>query len=135
MGKYETLEIDVFSVFDSTDWKAEAIKTYPANFVAVNPGNEYIRVMIIPSGGGMNLRSLSGVIIVDIFTPAGNGPRRTSTIADKLDQYFVGKSFSSQAGATTQLGKSSLQPIGVDKDNSALYRSTYTIPFNYFGVN
>ena len=135
MGKYEATEINVFSVFDSAEWKAEAIKTYPTNFIAVNPGNEYIRVSIIPSGKGVNLVSLSGVIIVDIFTSAGNGPRRTSTIADKLDQYLVGKSLETVSGATLQLKNSTLALVGVDPDNTSLYRSTYTIPFNLFGVN
>lgn len=135
MGKYEATEINVFSVFDSAEWKAEAIKTYPTNFIAVNPGNEYIRVNIIPSGKGVNLVSLSGVIIVDIFTSAGNGPRRTSTIADKLDRYLVGKSLETVNGATLQLKNSTLALVGVDPDNTSLYRSIYTIPFNLFGVN
>lgn len=134
MGKYLNLQSDAFTIFDSSTWKAENIKTFPANFVPINPGNEFIRVSLIPSGSGINIRSVSGVFIIDIFTPAGNGPKRTSQIADKLDQYLVGKSVSTSSGNVTQLQNSSLQLNGVDKDNSSLYRSTYTIPFNYFGV-
>lgn len=135
MGKYEAAEKSIFSVFNSSIWKAENIKTYPSNFVIVNPGTEFIRINIIPSGKGINLISLSGVIIVDIFTSAGNGPRRTSTIADKLDQYLVGKSLTTDDGNCLQLKNSSLAAVGVDSDNASLYRSNYTIPFNLFGVN
>ena len=134
MGKYENLEKDVFSIFGSTSWKNENIKTFPVNFIELTPGTEFVRVSVIPSGNGINLTSISGVLIIDIFTSAGNGPRRTSLIADKLDSYLVGKSVSTISGNSTQLNKSSLSYVGLDTVNSALYRATYSIPFNYFGV-
>lgn len=134
MGKYLNIQNDIFSIFNSTAWKAENIKTYPSNFIAVNSGNEFIRVSIIPSGSGVNLNSVSGVLIIDIFTPAGNGPKAVALIADKLDTYLVGKSLITGINSVTQLKSSSLQLLGNDKDNSALYRSNYTIPFNYFGA-
>lgn len=134
MGKYTNLLNDVFSVFGSSSWIAQNVKTYPSNFIAVNSGNEFIRVSIIPSGNGINLVSVSGVVIVDIFTSAGNGPKAIMSIADKLDLYLVGKSLKTAANGTTQFKNSSLQMLGNDKDNSALYRSNYTIPFNYFGA-
>ena len=134
MGKYENLEKDVFSIFGSTLWKSENIKTFPVNFIELTPGTEFVRVSVIPSGNGINLTSISGVLIIDIFTSAGNGPRKTSLIADKLDSYLVGKSVSTITGNSTQLNKSSLSYVGLDTVNSALYRATYSIPFNYFGV-
>ena len=133
MGKYEALETDVFSVFSTNQWKAENIKTYPVNFVTVNPGSEFIRVSVLPSGEGVDIRSISGIFIVDIFTSAGNGPRRSSLIADKLDQYLVGKSFSASSG-TTQFHNSNMRHVGLDADNPSLFRSIYQIPFNHFGV-
>jgi len=134
MGKYENLEKDVFSIFGSTSWKNENIKTFPVNFIELTPGTEFVRVSVIPSGNGINLTSISGVLIIDIFTSAGNGPRRTSLIADKLDSYLVGKSVSTVSGNSTQFNKSALASVGLDTVNSALYRATYSIPFNYFGV-
>jgi len=134
MGKYENLEKDVFSIFGSTSWKNENIKTFPVNFIELTPGTEFVRVSVIPSGNGINLTSISGVLIIDIFTSAGNGPRRTSLIADKLDSYLVGKSVSTVSGNSTQFNKSALAYLGLDIVNSALYRATYSIPFNYFGV-
>ena len=134
MGKYENLEKDVFSIFASTLWKNENIKTFPVNFIELNPGNEFIRASVIPSGNGINLTSISGVLIIDIFTSAGNGPKKTSLIADKLDSYLVGKSVSTVNNNSTQFNKSALAHVGLDTVNSALYRATYSIPFNYFGV-
>ncbi len=134
MGKYMNLQQDIFSIFNSSAWKAENIKTFPSDFVIVNAGNEFIRVTIVASGAGINLNSVSGVSIIDIFTSAGNGPKRASLIADKLDLHLVGKSVTTQSNAVTQFFTSSLDFKGLDKDNSALSRSTYTIPFNYFGV-
>jgi hypothetical protein len=134
MGKYENLEKDIFSIFATAAWKAEKINTYPANVLAQSTGESFIRVSIIPSGSGINLKSISGVVIIDIFNSAGSGPNSTSLIADKLDRYLVGKSLSTQAGSVTQFQNSSLAPIGNDPDNPALYRSSYTIQFSYFGV-
>ena len=132
MGKYANLQTDIFSVFDSVEWKAENITTYPSNFIAVNPGNEFIRISIIPSDEGVNVRSVSGVMIVDIFTSAGSGPSRAGFIADTLDTYLQSKSLSTVSNIVTQFKSSNMAPSGRDKDNKSLYRSTYSIPFNYF---
>lgn len=133
MGKYELLEKDIFSFFDSATWKAEGIKTYPSNFVATTPGTEFLRVSIVPSGGGPNLRSASGILMIDIYIPAGNGPRRASLIADKLDSVLVGKS-KTIADRATQLFSSAMVHFGLDRDNPAYHRSSYSIPFSHFGV-
>lgn len=134
MSKYSRINTDVFSIFSSNAWKAENIKTYPSNFIAINAGDEFIRVSIIPNGNGINIKSVSGILIIDIFTPAGNGPKRASLIADKLDQYLVGKSINTQSQSTTQFKSSSFGLGSLDKDNPSLFRSSLTIPFNYFGV-
>ena len=133
MGKYIQLENAVFSIFDSTAWKAENIKTYPSNFVAVNPGNEFLKLTVIPGSPGINLISVSGQLILDIFTPAGNGPRRPTTIADKLDEYLSGQSISTPDGSV-QFKSSSFNFSGVDSDNASLYKSIYAIPFQFYGV-
>ena len=130
---YASLDANVFSIFGKDEWKAEKVKTYPSNFIAVNAGKEYIRVSIIPSGSGVNLVSKSGILIIDIFTTAGNGPKAASLIADKLDKYLQGKSVSSN-GTVTQFLSSSLSPAGIDSENKTLSRSTFTIPFNHFGA-
>lgn len=134
MGKFTNLEQDVFSVFNSNAWKAEGITTVPINFQASAIAGEFIRVAILPSSVGLNLRSTSGVCLIDIFIPAGAGPRRASTIADKLDEYLCGKSLNTGSGVT-QFSKSALSHKGIDRDNLTLYHSSYTVLFNHFGVS
>ena len=134
MGKYSKLQTDVFSIFDSSSWKAENIKTFPQNFIIMNPGNEFLRINILPANGGINVKSVSGLCIIDIFTSAGNGPKRSYLIADKLDSYLQGKSINAEDGACTQFSSSFMKHLGVDKENPSLFRSSYEIPFNYFGV-
>jgi hypothetical protein len=134
MGKYSDLESDIFSIFATNSWRNQNIKTVPENYSADNMGKEYIRVSIVPGGAGINVNSVSGVLIVDIFIAAGQGPKRTGLIADKLDEYLVGKYLQTSSGGTTQLFGSTLSKGANDADNPTLYRSNYTIPFNYSGV-
>jgi len=127
MGKYISLETELFAVFNTPTWIAENIKTYPQNFVNVDNVTEYIRVSIIPSGNSVNIQSVSGLLIIDIFVSAGKGPKALLRIADVLDSFFVGKSFT-----TIQFWNSSFVPIGTDKDDPTLFRGSYSIPFNFF---
>jgi hypothetical protein len=129
MGKYAQLETDIFSIFGSAEWIAESINTYPSNFVAVNAGTEFLKVSIIPSGKGVNLRSVSGLLIVDIYIASGSGIKRISELADKLDNYLEGI-----VSNKVQFGSSSLDILGQDKDNPALYRASYTLSFNYWSL-
>jgi len=134
MGKYKNLQTDVFSIFGSDTWKAENIKTFPSNFNPSHQGNEFLRVTILSGKPGINIHSVSGIFVIDIFTTAGVGPDRSITIADKLDQYLVGKTIQSFSGAITQFSNSTFETRGLDSDNPSLYRSIYTIPFSYFEV-
>ncbi len=134
MGKYLGLESDVFSLFNSDEWIAENIKTFPVNFTPINIDNEYIVIDIIPSGKGLNKRSLSGIVIIDVYIAAGEGPKRASLIADILDNYLANKSLTTSQNVVTQFNQSTFKSEGIDKDDSDLARFLYTIPFNYFGV-
>lgn len=132
---FGVLETAIFSVFNSSNWKAENIKTYPDNFIELNSGNEFIRVSIIPSGNSLNLKSKSGLLLIDIFTSAGNGPKRSTEIADKLDTYFIGKNILSGNYSLQFPTGSSLGQGKQDSANPSLYRVTYSIPFNLIGVH
>jgi hypothetical protein len=134
MGKYIEIQTRIFNVFNLATWKAEKIKTLPNNFVGNKDLKEFIRVSIIPSGTGINLASISGVLIIDIFCEAGNGPTRSFTIADKLDSYLVGQALIPSAGVLLQFRNSAFSPVGLDTDDPSMFRSTYTIPFNYTEV-
>lgn len=136
MSKYTSLEADVFSIFASAEWQAEGIKTFPGNFTGSIVGNEYIRVSLVASNeNNANIpRSVAGVLMIDIFIPAGQGPARAAAIADTLDKYLAGKNLKTTSYGNTQFSSSSLSPRGHDSANPSLFRSVYSIPFNFFGV-
>ena len=132
MGKFTGVEDDIFSIFASDAWTANGIETVPSNFTANS--SEFVRISVLANGSGVNLKSLSGILMADIFTAAGEGPRRSSVIADMLSLALDGKSISTQGNSVTQFGASALAHRGLDSDNPMLHRSTFSIPFNYFGV-
>lgn len=132
MGKFTGVEDDIFSIFASDAWTANGIETVPSNFTANS--SEFVRISVLANGSGVNHKSLSGILIADIFTAAGEGPRRASLIADMLDLVLDCKSVSTSLNAVTQFESSALQHNGLDRDNPALTRSTFSIPFKYFGV-
>jgi len=134
MDKYKSLYDDVYSVFASVAWTAEAIKTIPADVILKGAVTEFVRISIVSSGYGINSNSVSGVLIAEIFTPANLGPLRALTIADKLDKYLSYKSKSTVSGKITQMFVSSLIFNGVDRDNKDLVKSTFSVPFNHFGI-
>ena len=134
MDKYSSVFKDVYSVFATIGWSTEGVKTFPSNFVGSVANDTYIRVNVIPSGNGANWRSVSGLVMIDIFVPAGGGTQLIAQIADKLDKYLAGQSFNSTANGKTSFNASTLSVLGNDKDNPSLYRASYSIPFNYFGV-
>lgn len=132
MGKFTTAESDVFSVFASQAWKDTGLKTIPSNFPAPENVTQFLRVSILPSGKGVNALSVSGLIIVDIFTTADAGPKAASTIADTLEQHLARKSVRTGLG-TTQFQTGSLSLRGKDSVNPLLFHSSYSIPFTFFG--
>lgn len=134
MGKYEAVIKNVLAVFSTNEWTAESVKTFPGNFVGTSSGDKYIRVHVLPSGAGLNRASVTGQVLIDIFTPAGKGPMDAGLIADKLDAHLMGKSILIGNCSIQFQEASSMSPNGIDKGNSALFRSTYAISFNYFGV-
>ena len=134
MAKFESLISTVYAVFASPSWQADNIPSFPPNFTNDSTLLEYIRVDVIPSGTSVNMKSLSGILIIDIFVEAGKGPKRGPAIADKLEKYLATKSLTSSAG-TVQFATGSLAPVGYDSPNGNLFRYSYSINFNLFGVS
>lgn len=131
MGRFSATQTSIFGVFNKPEWKATGIATYPSNFVSADD-KEYIRVSVVPSGGSLNRKSITGVVLVDIFSTAGEGPKAFYRIADSLDEFLLEKSV--QSGGVTQFGRSSLGEVIGDSASSSLARVRYSIPFNHFGV-
>jgi hypothetical protein len=134
MNKYSNALSATLSLFGTTAWTDVGVKAYPANFAKQEIAGEYIRIQCMTSGKGLNLLSVNGFIIIQIYTPAGDGPMRPYEIAGYLDTLLVGKTSEDTDGGTLQLSASAFSTIGLDKVDPTLYASKYTIPFNYFGV-
>jgi hypothetical protein len=132
MGKYTNLQDDIFSIFSKPAWIAENIKTTPINFAGGH--NEFIRINIVASENSVNKTSIRGLLMIDIFTKAGEGPKRSNAIADKLDTYLQFQSISTVTENVTQFQNSVTNAGKSDSDNPSLFRTTYQIPFNFYGV-
>ena len=140
MGKYSALTTDLYSIFASQKWKDENIKAYPAEFVHSGGVVECLRFNAISQSRlehnrNLNIQSLTGLLIVEIFIPAGLGSSRADAIADILDKHFAGRTIQNSVSGNTQLLSSTLAPRGLDKVNKALQLYQYSLPFNYYGVN
>jgi hypothetical protein len=133
MGKYSNSTSDILKVFATTDWVNEGIKTYPRDFVSSGLGTEFVRVSVIHPNTGINRQSVSGLFIAEIFTENGKGPKRAAEIADVLDKYLANKVFNNMSGTTQMLG-STLKSNGQDPANTALVKSTFSVPFIYTEV-
>lgn len=133
MGQYMDLHEAVYSIFGAPEWVSENITTIPLNFAGTTNAAEYIRVSVLTEGRGVNMVSNTGTVIIDIFSASGLGLKRTNQIADKLDQYLRNR-MKMTATHNVQFSNSSMSYMGPCRDNNALHRSMYSIPFNYFGV-
>ena len=134
MGKYETISRLVNSIFGTPEWALEAIPTYPPNFAIPSGTTKAIRLSIVASGSNKVSfpKSVSGQIIIDIFTSVGDGPKQGNLISDTLDRYISGKSITD--GGTIQTSESTLVDMGDDTADKSLRRFKYSISFNYYGV-
>jgi hypothetical protein len=129
VGKLVAAVDDIFSFFGSFVWSSENIATFPQNFVNTSGLNEFVRLNVILAPLPINRGSASGMLKVEIFTEAGQSIDRPVEIADRLNTHLENK-FVGQC----QFTGSSLTNIGLD-ENPALFKSIYTINFNFFGVS
>jgi len=129
MSRYENLENDIFSVFAAEEWRNENLPAFPANYKIPEDLTEFVRISILPSLPGYNIRSISGILILEIFSPAGVGSSRTYQIADILDTYLNGRTI-----GNTQFMDSVLDILTTDSVNESLTKVKYQISFNYNGV-
>src|SRR5688572_7611441 len=124
MGKFTDSESAIFSVFALAEWAALGIVTMPSNFIGQAPDNKYIRVTVIASAQGINIRSVVGILNIDIFTFSGQGSKAVVEIADQLDLFLVGKTRAGIVGKV-QFLNSNKSPLGADKQNNTLSKDIY----------
>lgn len=134
--KYTALQNAIFSIFSSKAWIKENIQVFPENYTGSISGTEWLRLTILADGKqeANPIKSVSGIVQIEIYTPAGLGPSRSNQIADTLDSYLAGKAIVNSSNGRTEFGSSSLSGRGQDEVNSNLTKSLYSIPFNYFGI-
>lgn len=134
MSRFEGAANGVYSVFASVEWLAENIAVFPTDYTNKDDLKEFLRVSVVPSGSGVNRKSISGVVLIDIFYEYGSGPKRGYQLADILDKFLSNKSLATASGLIVQFNQGVTQPLGQDAINNNLSRMQYSIPFNYFGV-
>jgi len=126
----------VESVFGSSAWTANNIKTIPDNFEGdMSNSSEYVHISVLPSSSSLLAfgvdRKLNGLVAVKIFVPAGYGQRRLMEIGDLLDNVLQYKTLSNG----TRLDSSYINVEGLDPRNESFYSGSYFIPFTLYGEN
>jgi hypothetical protein len=134
MSKFSSLEKGIYTVFGNKSWTDLEIPTIPSNFIYEKEG-EFVRINIIPSDSSVNLASLGGMLIIDIFTEVNLGTRRAVELADLLDEFLFSKNVLYSETENIQFFNSNLVHNSVDPDDPSLFRSTYTIQFQFFRGN
>jgi len=131
MGKFSRIDEGILSIFAEEAWIDEDIPVYPENFSASKNDKTFVRLQIIASDAGVNIRSAGGVLIAEIFVPRERSATPISIIADALDMFLVGRMRATTDGGVVQFFGSSIGNKQSDKDNPSLYKADYSINFNY----
>ena len=128
--KYSNFIRDVENVFASDEWKAEGITTIPSNYIDTLGTDEFLRIETVPVITQQDYAQfgLKGQIIIQIYTPAGQGVMRLYTISDILDRYLQGKSFTNGTATSSSV----ISILGSDSVNPALFRADYSVDFTHF---
>jgi len=131
MNRFEEITHDIHLLFGSQAWQDNAIKTLPSNFVDETT-NEYIRIGVVINTL-QNTNNAHGVINIEIFVPSGSSLKRTMQIADMLN-LLLGRKLHNLSKGSIQFGLGSLGTGARCPDAASLYRTLYTIPFNFYEV-
>ena len=128
-------------MFTKSYWATQEIAMYPDNYQGtISNKTEFLRLNIMPSNststfGGQ--KAVQGLVIISIYTKAGEGQKRVMEIADILDILLENKTTSTTIAGTAitgpEFGTSYLAINGLDPANKALYSAQYTIPFQSYG--
>ena len=121
---------EIEKLFNNADWKANNIKTFPQNYQGKIDDNEFVRVNVFQGNSILRYQgdqTVNGFVLCNIFVPVGQGVKRAHEIADLLNTLLSKKTISG-----VQLTNSFLTTVGVDTDNSGLFRLDYTINFNNY---
>lgn len=130
MSKFVKLLSDVESVFTTSTWTSTNISAFPSNFRVPENTSEFVKLEVLPlrDNSDYGRCGVEGIIYVQIYVQANQGVRRLMEIADILDTLLQAKSLPN--GTKTQA--SSLNVIGMDRDNPELFRADFAVDFTYY---
>lgn len=132
MTKFTDVITDIEGTFNTVQWNDLNISTYPDNYQGSTEG-EFVQLYILPGSlptrTFSNTNVISGILLVRIFTDAGEGARRAFSIADSIDSLLAGKILTPN---NTQMGLGTLSTIGLDGDNPSLFQAQYSINYTNF---
>lgn len=124
---------DVYGLLATPEWAATAIKAYPRNYQGQITARPYALVTVLPSKKKQSTSAvgarIDGLIILSVFVDTTKGDAQLFAIGDTLSTIFEKRTLAN--GTTTDMG--SMKPIGIDPDNSSLYRGDYSVPFTLHG--
>lgn len=117
----------VETLFSSSDWTDNNIKTYPTNYQGKIDSNEWVRLNVFPFSSNVYYNDInrSGQIVCNIFVPSGQGMKRAYEIADILNNILERKTISGYLQTTNSF----ITNIGVDIKNAGLYSVDFTVDF------
>jgi len=130
---FEHLRSDIYGVFATPAWNALGVAAYPDNYQGAIATDSFVKLHIIPGTPVFDSyalkKSLSGAVIISIYVKAGKGDKEIFSIGDSIDGFFQGKTL--QNG--TQFGPSTINVLGLDRDDPSLYRGDHMITFKIIG--
>jgi len=130
MSKYENILFDVESPFGNSTWTANNIPAFPSNYAVPANTSEFVKIEVLPlrSNSDYNRFGIEGKIFIQIYVQANKGVKRLMEIADLLDNILQNKTLTNG----TQTRSSSLQVLGIDRDNPELFRGDYIVDFLFY---
>jgi hypothetical protein len=130
MSKYVNVLSDVEGLFATSAWTTNNISAFPSNLTVPTNTSEFVKIEVLPLSSNSDYKrfGLEGKIFIQTYVQANKGVKRLMEIADLLDNILQNKTLSNG----TQTQSSSLQTIGIDRDNPELFRGDYTVDFVFY---
>jgi hypothetical protein len=96
---------------------------YPTGALPSAPDQEYLRWDMIFQQSKLSILEKEGVVLIDIFTPNGNGNKRFAEIASFLDSIFLNRSTNGMHFKASSLGDY--------RKDGALLIAEYSLTFTF----
>ena len=120
--------LELLKLFGDPVWSSKGVKTLIGNTGL--PGTvPYIRIHHVLGKSNVNLNSLTGQLLVHIFTLTKDGPKPLFEIADSVQEFLGRGSRISRGGLNIWIKDSSLSNAVTDSADKSLSTAILTINF------